>query len=93
MNTEKLITIAGVTIIIIIALHLKNQVKKRKKMRSWIGRRQQGRGLLNMLETELLSEDPTAYRNFLRLNNEQFEEILKKLKIKLKGGYFVKSIR
>lgn len=35
-----------------------------------------GRGILNMLNEELLPEDPMAYKNFLRMNNASFEKLL-----------------
>ncbi|KAF2905787.1 hypothetical protein ILUMI_00382 [Ignelater luminosus] len=35
-----------------------------------------GLGILKMLNEELLQEDPTSCRNYLRLSNEQFEYVL-----------------
>lgn len=42
----------------------------------WLMRRNEGCGLLNLLNRELLIEDIESYRNFLRLDNQQFEKML-----------------
>nr|CAI5825169.1 unnamed protein product [Callosobruchus analis] len=43
--------------------------------RKWLQRRQ-GRGTLALLNSELRTEDPESYKNFLRLAPEQFAMLL-----------------
>lgn len=50
--------------------------KKRRKTREWIRRREANKGLLFMINNELLKEDQHSYRNFLRMNNENLEKLL-----------------
>lgn len=56
------------------------QNKKRRRRRvwseKWLLRRNLGRGLLNMVDNELKPEDPASYKNFLRMNEETFNELL-----------------
>lgn len=60
---------------IVVACALKINRKKRSKwMKGWLHR------ILNMLETELLTEDIGSYNNFLRMSNTRFEEILNLIK-------------
>nr|CAH7734480.1 unnamed protein product [Callosobruchus chinensis] len=54
----------------------KRQQKKRKMCRQWIAGRSRGKDVLTMVHEELLTDDPAAYRNFLRLNSDQFNQIL-----------------
>lgn len=53
-------------------------MKKKRSIwrRGWLERRNEGRGVLAMLNEELLYEDPASYRNFLRLRNDQYEYLL-----------------
>jgi hypothetical protein len=44
--------------------------------REWLRRREGGLGLLNMVQRELAEEDTDAYRNFMRMTEDQFNEIL-----------------
>lgn len=60
-------------------LSIRRRKKKNKRTiwsRDWLQRRKEGKGVLNMLNSELLIEDPTSYNNYLRLTNEQFEFLL-----------------
>lgn len=54
-----------------------NYKHKRRKIwcKEWHLRRNTGKDMLNMLDQELLTEDPTAYMNFLRLNKVQFDKL------------------
>ncbi|KAK4887486.1 hypothetical protein RN001_003757 [Aquatica leii] len=57
-------------------LLLEKEKQKRKKWsRKWLQRRSEN-GILNMLNTELLPEDPTSYRNFVRLPYPLFTMLL-----------------
>ncbi|KAJ8945781.1 hypothetical protein NQ314_009050 [Rhamnusium bicolor] len=58
--------------------------KRKKWSRSWLQRRQQGLGVLSMLDKELIVEDSLAYRNFLRMTNPQFEYLLAAVEIDIK---------
>ncbi|CAH1966677.1 unnamed protein product [Acanthoscelides obtectus] len=42
----------------------------------WL-KRDEGRGKLNMLREEILLDDPNIYKNFLRIYNECFNELLR----------------
>ena len=56
-----------------------NIKKKRNRinwMRSWIARREE-RGAFHQLVKELVVEDSVGFRDFFRLNSQQFEFILK----------------
>ncbi|VEN56824.1 unnamed protein product [Callosobruchus maculatus] len=56
----------------------KNEERRMKRTmwsRKWLQRRQ-GRGTLALLNTELRTEDPDAYKNFLRLDPSQFTILL-----------------
>ena len=58
-----------------------NIKKKRNRinwMRSWIARWEE-RGAFHQLVKELVVEDSAGYRDFFRLNSQQFEFILKKI--------------
>ncbi|XP_031329240.1 protein ALP1-like [Photinus pyralis] len=66
------------SVIVIMSCLLTKRRNKRTRIwsRNWLQRRNEGRDVLNMLNTELLPEDPNAYTNFLRLTNDQFEYLL-----------------
>ncbi|VEN58845.1 unnamed protein product [Callosobruchus maculatus] len=51
------------------------RIKRRQWSRKWLQRRH-GRGTLALLNTELRTEDPDAYKNFLRLDPAQFATLL-----------------
>lgn len=80
MNCEEILvytTIAASSIVLSCYANKTNRKIQRRKRRSlwsrpWLTRRQEGRDILNMLNTELLPEDPIAYQNFLRLTGAQF---------------------
>lgn len=57
--------------------YLEKSKNKRKRTREWLNRRHDGKGILQMLNDELLNEDPVSYRNFLRLTGDVFEKLLK----------------
>ncbi|KAB0790273.1 hypothetical protein PPYR_15387 [Photinus pyralis] len=44
--------------------------------RNWLRRREEGKGILSLLNCELKSEDASAYNNFLRLCEKQTEYLL-----------------
>ncbi|XP_031328030.1 putative nuclease HARBI1 [Photinus pyralis] len=54
----------------------KEKRRSRRWCREWIHRRIRGRGVVNMLNQELRSEDPNSYKNFLRLSVHQFNFLL-----------------
>lgn len=61
-------TVAGV-----VAINSRKSKQKKKWCRSWLKRRNKGKGILNLLDDELRTEDSWAYTNFLRLTSVQFE--------------------
>ncbi|KAL1490125.1 hypothetical protein ABEB36_012866 [Hypothenemus hampei] len=65
-------------------LIIKKENKKRRTRKTWqekwLGRRDKGLGLLNVLREELLIEDPDQYKNFLRMDNECFLKLLNYIK-------------
>lgn len=72
--------ISGVLLISAFTLKKKKQKPQSKRklwVRKWISRRDEGKGVLSMLNHELLNEDPSSYRNFLRLSHDSFEKLLK----------------
>lgn len=64
----------------LITLKRKNQKSKKLWVRSWIERRNQ-LGISNTLLKELAVEDTSSYFNFLRINEEMFNELLQKVNI------------
>lgn len=82
-GTIKKVIATSIILIIMITLKRKKKFKKLKKkriwVRNWIKKRNEGRGVLNMLNNELRIEDLTAYKNFLRMDNLQFEYLLAKV--------------
>lgn len=50
--------------------------RRRRKTRKWIQRREENKGLLSMLDNELLKEDSYSYQNFLRMTRENFDKLL-----------------
>ena len=77
---------ATAAVVMLIATHLKQKAKKKKTAkkrvwcRDWLKRRGQGKDVLAMLDNELRTEDPNAFRNFLRMTNQQFEKIVELIK-------------
>ena len=69
--------IAAAACVAAVMMCVKLRRVKRFWSRSWLNRRSQGRGVLNMLDMELRTEDIGAYRNFLRMSSAQFELFLK----------------
>lgn len=77
MNRQLLYSASVVIGYLIIQTLVKNKNKRKIWSRSWLQRRQEGKGLLHMLNEELKVEDINSYNNFLRMNSSQFEELLK----------------
>lgn len=79
MNNNIAYAVTGVIICTMMGYVLKNRRFRRRRSlwcKKWHLRRNEGRGFLNMLNKELLLEDPGAYQNFLRLNKKQFDDLL-----------------
>ncbi|XP_046384595.1 uncharacterized protein LOC124154737 isoform X2 [Ischnura elegans] len=79
------------TVGIVCAGHLKmKEAKKRKRRqwwtRPWLERRDEGigRGVLTMLENELVVDDPENYRNYLRMSEDVFMTLLNKVEGRIK---------
>lgn len=64
----------------LITLKRRNQKSKKLWVRSWIERRNQ-LGISNTLLKELEVEDASSYFNFLRIDEEMFNELLQKVNI------------
>lgn len=64
----------------LITLKRKNQKSKKLWVQSWIERRNQ-LGISNTLLKELAVEDTSSYFNFLRINEDLFNELLQKVNI------------
>lgn len=80
---ELLLLAAAINTYIILIMGISKQKKQKKTRawtRNWINRRLEGRGLLTKLNEELLTEDPTSYRNYLRMDNSSFQKLLNKVK-------------
>ena len=71
--------------VLVLARELEENMRKKKQrkkrtlwVRHWISRR--GRlGASNNLLRELKLEEPTDYKNFLRMNGQQFDQLLEKV--------------
>lgn len=50
--------------------------RRRRKTRKWLQRREENKGLLSMLNNELLKEDSYSYHNFLRMDRQNFNKLL-----------------
>lgn len=77
----------------ILKMKLKALKKKRLWVRQWISRRNMV-GASNSLCYELRNEDPSSYKNFLRMDNYLFEYLLDKVKslIQKEDTFFRKAI-
>lgn len=95
---EKILYAVGVivTMMMIVEKRKHKAIERKKRMwtKKWIRRRMIGGGILNMLNQELLIEDPVGYKNFLRMNNVTFEKLLRLIsnKIKKQDTQFRESI-
>ncbi|XP_031334954.1 putative nuclease HARBI1 [Photinus pyralis] len=82
MNVERRISVvSGLIGICVIRKILKRRAARKNKKRKlwqeeWLKKRDVGKGVLSLLQNELLHEDPDAYRNFLRMDNDTFMELL-----------------
>ncbi|KAB0804393.1 hypothetical protein PPYR_01363 [Photinus pyralis] len=82
MNVERRISVvSGLIGICVIRKILKRRAARKNKKRKlwqeeWLKKRDVGKGVLSLLQNELLHEDPEAYRNFLRMDNDTFMELL-----------------
>ncbi|KAL1492523.1 hypothetical protein ABEB36_010773 [Hypothenemus hampei] len=99
MIIERKLIICTASLIVMLMIEIKKRrekiiKKKRLWTKKWIEKRGAGKGILNMLNEELLVEDPLAYRNYLRMNNTTFEKLLGLLsnKIKKQDTQFRESI-
>lgn len=83
MNSKIVIATATATTITATAmLGLKSKKKKRNRrvwVRPWVARRQR-KGIMNLVNNELLLEHPAAFRNYLRMTNSSFLKLLAKVK-------------
>ncbi|KAB0790274.1 hypothetical protein PPYR_15388 [Photinus pyralis] len=77
--------ICTLTLVIVNRRRRQRIMKKKRRIwaKKWLQRHNQGRGMLNMLNEELLTEDPSCYCNFLRLNNKLFEKLLSEINQKI----------
>ncbi|XP_046406228.1 protein ANTAGONIST OF LIKE HETEROCHROMATIN PROTEIN 1-like [Ischnura elegans] len=77
-NKAAIAAIAVISIMLAAAEVMRRQGRRRRSAwtRPWIRRREEGRGVLDMVHRELASEDRDAFKNFLRMTEEQFFEIL-----------------
>lgn len=86
LNTKtRLLTAAAAPVIVMMMEILKQKRRPNKTRKMWCEtwlRRREGRGVLNMLQNELLLEDEDSYRNFLRMSNEHFGLVFKVLEHK-----------
>jgi hypothetical protein len=64
--------------VLLIAKALKKRKRKTRTVwsKEWLQRRNEGRGVLHMLNSELRIEDAASYKNFLRMTSNQFDHIL-----------------
>jgi hypothetical protein len=65
------------TSIVLLGKREKNKKKRKLWAEKWLCRRNEGLGVLNMLENELRVEDPESYRTFIRMCEEYFDDLLK----------------
>jgi hypothetical protein len=70
--------VATVSVMIGAVMLLTRRERRRRSTRArpWIRRREGGRGLLHMVHNELAVEDHDAFRNFMRMSENQLKEIL-----------------
>jgi hypothetical protein len=68
----------------LIMIEKKRNAKKHPKkvwIRNWLNRRLEGKGILTMVNEELLIEDPSAYKTFLRVDHYSFAKLLNKVEV------------
>ncbi|CAH1981280.1 unnamed protein product [Acanthoscelides obtectus] len=78
LSQSDLLLTAAVTCCVLIYQLTKNKLGSRKRSqwtKKWL-QRKKGRGTLALLNRELRVEDTNAYRNFLRLDDTQFDYLL-----------------
>ncbi|KAB0804296.1 hypothetical protein PPYR_01266 [Photinus pyralis] len=79
-NAKKIgvLSAAAGVICVLLMKQLKQKTKKKRRIWSekWLLKRQDGRGVLHMLEQELRTEDPESYRQFIRMCGQHFDELL-----------------
>ena len=76
--------------IIMIASAIKKIIRQRRRQRRWVRawiRRRQQHGAHHALMVELTTEDPGGFRNLLRMNEIDFEELLEKMTPVIKIQY------
>lgn len=77
-KSNLMLSSAALCIYIVLKIKQKRNAKRNRSVwsRNWLQRRENGAGILNMLNQELLIEDPSPYQNFLRLDKQQFQILL-----------------
>jgi hypothetical protein len=89
MDQRRRLLLAAATEIMmkLIMIEKKRNAKKHPKkvwVRNWLNRRLQGKGILTMVNEELLLiEDPSAYKTFLRVDHYSFAKLLNKVEVAL----------
>ncbi|KAK4887262.1 hypothetical protein RN001_003533 [Aquatica leii] len=78
---ERLLKITATCAIVLLseAIRKTRRIRRRCWARPWLQRSSQNRGVLDLLNLELRTEDPRSYKNFLRLSEEQFKHLLEEV--------------
>ncbi|XP_068907626.1 putative nuclease HARBI1 [Tenebrio molitor] len=101
MNTQsELLTAAMLCVIVVLnerykALkNIRKPQRKRLWARKWLQRRNEGKGVSNMVFKELRVEDPASFKNFSRMSAKTFDILLQKIEpfIKREDTIFRESI-
>jgi hypothetical protein len=86
MNTQsELLTAAMLCVIVVLnerykALkNIRKPQRKRLWARKWLQRRNEGKGVSNMVFKELRVEDPASFKNFSRMSAKTFDILLQKI--------------
>ncbi|KAL1488721.1 hypothetical protein ABEB36_014520 [Hypothenemus hampei] len=77
LNLQRYHVAISTTAIVLLINHYLKKKSRRIWTKKWLQRRTDGQNnILAMLNKELVLEDPTSYRNFLRMSHHQFDYIL-----------------
>lgn len=86
MNNDQLLMGEIGLICIILVLKRRQQLIQRRKLkkrqlwtRKWLQRRNEGRGIDNLVFKELKFEDTNSFKNFTRMSVNSFENLLQKV--------------
>ncbi|KAK4885921.1 hypothetical protein RN001_002192 [Aquatica leii] len=81
IDDERLLKITATCAIVLLSevIRKTRRIRKRCWARPWLQRRSQNRGVLDLLNLELRTENPRSYKNFLRLSEEQFKHLLEEV--------------